>query len=71
MGPWATAALIAADEVAVHGFLAGTLGFTDIPRVLEAAVARYGTQSGSLPDVDDLVSLDDEIQARYAAGASA
>ena len=39
MGPRASAALIAADEVAVARFLDGTLGFTGIPALLEAAVA--------------------------------
>ncbi|HEX4935968.1 MAG TPA: 1-deoxy-D-xylulose-5-phosphate reductoisomerase, partial [Gemmatimonadaceae bacterium] len=37
-GPWASAALIAADDVAVERFLAGSLDFLGIPRVLEAAV---------------------------------
>ena len=42
LGPRASAALIAADEVAVARFLAGTLGFTGIPALLEAAVERFG-----------------------------
>ena len=42
LGPRASAALIAADEVAVARFLDGTLGFTGIPPLLEAAVERFG-----------------------------
>ena len=41
-GPRASAALIAADDVAVARFLAGTLDFAGIPRLLEAAVERFG-----------------------------
>ena len=37
-GPRATAALIAADEVAVARFLDGSLDFPGIPRLLEAAI---------------------------------
>ncbi len=37
-GPRASAALIAADDVAVARFLDGTLDFPGIPRLLEAAV---------------------------------
>ena len=46
MGPRASAALIAADEVAVARFLDGTLDFTGIPRLLEAAVDRFGGTAG-------------------------
>ena len=42
LGRGATAALIAADDVAVARFLDGSLDFTGIPRLLEAAVARFG-----------------------------
>ena len=45
-GPRASAALIAADEVAVARFLDGTLGFTGIPALLEAAVERFGGGAG-------------------------
>ena len=41
-GPRASAALIAADDVAVARFLDGTLDFSGIPRLLEAAVERFG-----------------------------
>jgi len=65
-GPWAAAALIAADEVAVARFLAGSLDFMGIPRLLEAAAERFGSGSGSGPDVDELVALEAEVRAVYA-----
>jgi 1-deoxy-D-xylulose-5-phosphate reductoisomerase len=73
-GPRASAALIAADEVAVARFLDGTLGFTGIPTLLEAAVERYGGARSSEPDVDELVALEREVRATFATepfGASA
>ena len=66
MGPRATAALIAADDVAVAGFLDGSLTFTDIPRLLEDAVARFGTATTVEPDVDALIALDAEVRASIA-----
>jgi 1-deoxy-D-xylulose-5-phosphate reductoisomerase len=69
LGPWATAALIAADDVAVARFLDGSLDFPGIPRLLEDAVARFGTQAGADPELDDLVALDSEVRAYLAAGA--
>ncbi len=65
-GPRASAALIVADEVAVARFLAGTLEFGGIPRLLEAAVERFG--SGPDPDLGELVELDREIRAAFAGG---
>jgi 1-deoxy-D-xylulose-5-phosphate reductoisomerase len=70
MGPRATAALIAADDVAVARFLDGTLDFPGIPRLLEAAVGRFGAPGGADPDVDELVALDREVRAAYAASAT-
>ena len=69
VGSRATAALIAADEVAVARFLGGTLSFGGIPGLLEAAVARYGGGPGQAPDVDELVALDREVRAAFASGA--
>ncbi len=66
-GPWASAALIAADEVAVARYLDGTLDFPGIARLLEAAVARFGANPG-VPDLDDLGQLDREVNAVFAAG---
>jgi 1-deoxy-D-xylulose-5-phosphate reductoisomerase len=67
LGPRATAALIAADDVAVARFLAGTLDFPGIPRLLDAAVDRFGTPSGGDPTFDDLVALDAEVRAALGA----
>ena len=67
-GPWASAALIAADDVAVGRFLAGTLDFPGIPRLLEAAVGQFGTRTGE-PGLDDLEQLDAEVRAAYATGS--
>ena len=67
-GPRATAALIAADDVAVARFLDGTLDFPGIPRVLEDAVARFGTGPGSdEPSLDELIALDAEVRAAFGA----
>ncbi len=70
-GSRASAALIAADEVAVARFLAGTLDFPGIPRLLEAAVRRFGEGPDQAPDVEALVALDREVRAAFATGAAA
>ena len=73
-GPRASAALIAADDVAVARFLEGSLGFGEIPSLLEAAVARFGGTSGPDPDVEELVAIDTAVRAAFASthfGASA
>jgi len=67
-GSRASAALIAADEVAVARFLAGSIGFTDIPRLLESAVARFGEGPDQAPDLDTLFALDQEVRAAYVDG---
>jgi 1-deoxy-D-xylulose-5-phosphate reductoisomerase len=67
MGPRATAALIAADDVAVARFLDGSLDFPGIPRLLETAVARFGTPGGGDPELDELVALDAEVRASLAS----
>jgi 1-deoxy-D-xylulose-5-phosphate reductoisomerase len=69
-GPWATASLIAADEVAVERFLAGTLDFPGIPRLVETAVGRYGAGSPVPPDVDALIALDTEVRAWASSAPS-
>ena len=66
-GPRASAALIAADDVAVARFLDGTLDFPGIPRLLEAAVERFGHGADD-PDVDGLVALETEVKATFATG---
>ncbi|MGK2851969.1 MAG: 1-deoxy-D-xylulose-5-phosphate reductoisomerase [Candidatus Limnocylindrales bacterium] len=68
LGPTASAALIAADDVAVARFLAGTLDFMGIPRLLQAAVDRYATVADASPDVEALVALDAEVRAAFATG---
>ena len=71
LGPRASAALIAADDVAVARFLDGTLDFPGIARLLEAAVTRAtsGPASGSAaPDLDELMALDADIRAAFATG---
>jgi 1-deoxy-D-xylulose-5-phosphate reductoisomerase len=70
LGPRATAALIAADDVAVARFLAGSLDFPGIPRLLDAAVERFGMPAGADPDVDELVALDAEVRAALATYGS-
>jgi 1-deoxy-D-xylulose-5-phosphate reductoisomerase len=75
LGPRASAALIAADDVAVARFLEGSLDFMGIPRLLEAAVGRFGETGPSAgdasldgPDLDDLVTLDATVRAAFASG---
>ena len=67
-GQRATTALIAADEVAVGRFLDGTLGFAEIPHLLERAVERFGEGEDQRPALEDLVALDGEVRAAFAAG---
>ena len=71
-GPRASAALIAADDVAVARFLGGTLDFAGIPQVLAAAVERFGGagDAGPGPGVEELVALDAEVRAAFAAPAA-
>jgi 1-deoxy-D-xylulose-5-phosphate reductoisomerase len=71
MGPRATTALIAADDVAVARFLEGGLSFTGIPRLLEDAVRRFGTASRTEPDLDEVLALDAEVRANLASVAHA
>ncbi len=68
IGSRATAALIAADEVAVARFLDGRLGFGAIPGLLEDAVTRFGEGADQAPGVEALVALDAEVRRAYAAG---
>jgi 1-deoxy-D-xylulose-5-phosphate reductoisomerase len=67
-GPRASAALIAADDIAVARFLEGSLDFNGIPRLLDAAVERFGHDGHPEPDVDALVALDAEVRAVFASG---
>jgi 1-deoxy-D-xylulose-5-phosphate reductoisomerase len=67
-GPRASAALIAADDVAVARFLDGTLDFAGIPRLLAAAVDRFGVDGDPEPAVDALIALDAEVRSAFASG---
>lgn len=63
LGPRATAALIAADEVAVDRFLAGSLTLPGIWRLAEAAVDRFGAAGPTPPGLDEILALDAEVRA--------
>jgi 1-deoxy-D-xylulose-5-phosphate reductoisomerase len=67
-GPRASAALIAADEVAVERFLDGTIDFPGIPGLLEAAVEQFGGTGEADPDVEGLIELDQAVRATFASG---
>lgn len=45
-GDGAGTAFNAADEVAVNAFLAGEIGYYDIPALISAALDKYGTERG-------------------------
>jgi len=64
-GGGAPVVLNAANEVAVHAFLEGKLGFLGIERVVEEALEALG--GGQPGDIDDVVALDAETR-RMAAG---
>jgi 1-deoxy-D-xylulose-5-phosphate reductoisomerase len=73
-GPRACAALIAADDVAVDRFLAGSLGFGGIAELCHDAVKRFGASAPQQPNLDELISLDEDVRAwaetAQPAGAS-
>jgi 1-deoxy-D-xylulose-5-phosphate reductoisomerase len=58
-----TVALNAADEVAVAAFLEGSIGFSDIPRVIEDVLAA--TNSGTPESIAKVLEVDAEAR-RYA-----
>jgi len=55
------AVLCAADEIAVQHFLAGHLGFTDIARVIEGALADHTGPAN--PSLDDILAADASARA--------
>ena len=65
-----TVALNAADEVAVAAFLEGSIGFNDIPRIIEDVLTE--TNSGHLESIGKLLEADAEArrlaQQRVADG---
>jgi 1-deoxy-D-xylulose-5-phosphate reductoisomerase len=60
-GSRASAALIAADDVAVERFLDGAIGFGDIAALASEGAVRFG--DGTAPDVEELEALDAEVRA--------
>jgi 1-deoxy-D-xylulose-5-phosphate reductoisomerase len=50
------AVMAAADEVAVEHFLAGRIGFTDIPRAIEATLTAH--QGMAEPSLDEVLAAD-------------
>ena len=60
----------AANEVAVHGFLDGKVGFLDIPRIVETTLERAAPSMPS--SLDDVYDADDnarDIARTLVAGA--
>ncbi|MGD8682530.1 MAG: 1-deoxy-D-xylulose-5-phosphate reductoisomerase [Chloroflexota bacterium] len=60
-GPGATAALIAADDIAVERFLAGELSYPGMARLVESAISRFSV--GHAPGLDELEAIDTEVRA--------
>lgn len=56
MGSGATTVLNAANEVAVHCFLQGKIGFMDIPKMITCALEKMGAPSAN--DLDTVLSID-------------
>ena len=56
----------AANEVAVEAFLAGRIGFLDIPVVVEEALARM--DGASARDIEELIAVDAEARRVAALG---
>lgn len=55
-----TVALNAADEVAVAAFLEGSIGFDEIPRIIEGVLSR--TNSGQLESIKKVLEADAEAR---------
>jgi len=60
-GGTAPAALNAADEVAVEAFLAGRIGFMDIPRIIETALSRHTPEPADT--LERVISADADARA--------
>ena len=60
-GPGATAALIAADDIAVERFLAGDLSYPGMARLVETAIERFSVDHE--PALDELEAIDAEVRA--------
>lgn len=57
-----TVALNAADEVAVAAFLEGSIGFTDIPQVIESVLGE--TETGKMESIKQVLEADSEARLR-------
>ena len=55
-----TVALNAADEVAVAAFLEGSIGFTDIPQLIEAVLGE--TETGKMESIKQVLEADSEAR---------
>ena len=68
-GGWATNILNAANEIAVAAYLAGTIGFLEIARVVEQSIERAAVEGFVQPPttIKDALALDKEGR-RIAAG---
>jgi 1-deoxy-D-xylulose-5-phosphate reductoisomerase len=69
IGSRASAAYIAADEVAIERFIGGTLAFGAIPRLLEDAVSRFGGGADQTPSAPELLELHAEVRAAFETAA--
>jgi 1-deoxy-D-xylulose-5-phosphate reductoisomerase len=65
IGSRASAAYIAADEVAIERFIGGTLAFGAIPGLLEEAVTRFGRGADQTPSAPELLELHAEVRAAF------
>jgi len=59
-GPGATAALIAADDIAVERFLAGELSYPGMARLVAAAIDRFSVDRA--PALEELEAIDAEVR---------
>ena len=62
----AIAGLSAADEIAVERFLAGEVGFAEIPRLLRRGAEIGAGGSGSITTLADIVAIDAEVRRALA-----
>ncbi|MCL4696647.1 MAG: 1-deoxy-D-xylulose-5-phosphate reductoisomerase, partial [Burkholderiaceae bacterium] len=67
----ATAALNAANEVAVESFLSGTIRFTDIHTVNARTVERLAGRHGAVSTIDDLLDIDRRARAEAHSAVAA
>ncbi|MEE9299852.1 MAG: 1-deoxy-D-xylulose-5-phosphate reductoisomerase [Alphaproteobacteria bacterium] len=64
-GGGAPTILNAANEIAVHGFLKGEIGFLQITEVVEHTLGKLS--NGSLASLDDVIALDQDARAKAQA----